>query len=119
MIPAGLKDKRIALDVPGDPVPDPDGGFTEGTVPLDPPEVFARIEPATGKDAERLAGGTVLTTRSHIVTIDYHPQVDTATRIRYHDFRANRDRVFQVTAVLNPDEAGRELRLVADETTAA
>jgi SPP1 family predicted phage head-tail adaptor len=119
MIATGLKDKRIALEDPGDPTPDPDGGYMPGTVPLDPPEVFARIEPATGRDAERLAAGTVLTTRTHIVTIDYHPGVSNATRIRYHDFRANRDRVFQVTAVLNPGEAGRELQLVADETTAA
>jgi SPP1 family predicted phage head-tail adaptor len=118
MIPAGLKDKRIALDAPGDPVPDADGGFIETAIPLDPPEMFARIEPATARDAERLAAGTTLTTRTHLVTIDYHPGVSTATRIRYHDHRAGRDRTFQVTAVFNPGEAGRELRLVADETTA-
>lgn len=119
MIPRGLKDKRIALEMKGEPVSDGEGGYTEGVVPLDPAEVFARIEPATGRDAERLAGGTVLTNRTHIVTIDYHPQVSTATVIRYMDHHAGKERVFAVTMVQNPDEAYREIVMLADETTAA
>jgi SPP1 family predicted phage head-tail adaptor len=119
MIPAGLKDKRIALDTLGAGLPDPDGGYTESWVPLTPPEVFARIEPATGADTERLAAGTTMTTKTHLVTIDYHPEVSTATRITYYDFHANRSRTFQVSAVRNPDEASRALELVAEETTVA
>lgn len=119
MIAIGLKDKRIALGNPGGFVPDGEGGGSAGVVPLDPPEVFARIEPATGGDTERLAGGTVLTTRTHIVTIDYHPQVTTQTQITYHDYHANKVRTFQIAAVQNLDEAYRELRLTADETTVA
>lgn len=119
MIPSGLKDKRIGLDNPGAAVPDGDGGYTEGWAPLTPAEVFARIAPATGADTERIAGGTMLTTRTHLLTIDYHPGVTTATRITYQDYHANKARTFQVSAVRNPDEAYRELELVAEETTAA
>jgi head-tail adaptor len=117
MIAIGMKDKRIALDAPGPPVSTPDGDYVPGWVALTPGEVYARIEPVTQADAERLAGGTMLSTRTHLVTIDYHPQVTTDTRITYVDFHAGTTRTFQITAVQNPDEAYRELRITADETT--
>lgn len=105
----GLRDKRVMLSQPGDPVPDGDGGWTTGNAPLDPPSMFASLEPATGGDAERVSAGSVLTHASFIVTMLYHPQVTTRTQIAYGS------RTFNVQSVANVDEANRELVLVCDE----
>jgi head-tail adaptor len=118
VIPAGQKTIRVALDNPGAAVPDGEGGYTEGWAALDPAETWANIRPATARDAERLAGGTVLSTRTFVITIDYHPGITTATRVRFHDYHAGKDRTFQVSSVQNPDEAYRDLVITADETTA-
>jgi head-tail adaptor len=114
MIATGQRDKRIVLENPGDPVPDGEGGFTEGWAPLDPAEMFAHIAPATQTDLERQTSGTVLSTATHVISVLYHPGVTVETRLRYT--APNRpERTFQVTSVRNPDEANRELVIVAEE----
>jgi SPP1 family predicted phage head-tail adaptor len=112
MKPIGRRDKRIALATPGVPVPDGDGGYTQTPQPLDPAEVFASLEPATGADSERVAAGTVLSSRSYVVTLLYHPQVTTKTVLTYAG------RTFTISGVANVDEANRELILVCDEAEA-
>jgi SPP1 family predicted phage head-tail adaptor len=109
MMAAGRRDKRVLLENPGGSVPDGDGGYIEGWQPLDPAEVFAHIDPATTRDLERRAAGTVIASASHVIDLDYHPQVTVLTRITFGA------RQFQVTAVRNPDEANRELVVVAEE----
>src|SRR4051812_21372501 len=101
MIPNGQRDKRIRLDKPGAAVPDGEGGYTEGFVPLTPAEVYAHIAPASASDLERAAVGVTVAQASHVVEMLYHPGVDIYTRITYGA------RVFQVTSVRNPDEANR------------
>jgi head-tail adaptor len=88
----------VTFQDPGPAVPDGDGGFTQSWFNLVPPSLYVSIEPATAKDLERLAAGTVLATASHIVTGPYHPQVTTATRIVFGT------RVFAITGVANPEE---------------
>lgn len=109
MIATGRRDKRVLLENPGAPVPDGEGGYTEGYLPLVPAEVFAHINPASARDLERFAAGTVIATASHVIEILYHPGVTVQTRITYGS------RLFQVTSVRNPDEANRELVIVAEE----
>jgi head-tail adaptor len=110
----GQRDKFVTLDGPGVAVPDPDGGFVEGWAPLDPPTAYAYINPATARDLERAASGTVITTASHLIELAYHPGVTTAARIQYDDPEKGL-RTFQITSVRNPDEARRDLVIVAEE----
>ena len=114
MIATGQRDKRVLLENPGGTVPDGEGGYIEGWEALDPPEVFARIAPASQTDLERAASGTVLSTATHLIEILYHPGVTILTRITY-TAPGKGARLFQITALRNPDEANRELTLVAEE----
>lgn len=94
---------RVTLQSPGPAVPDGDGGFLPATwINLDPSQVDAEILPATARDLERVASGTVLSTASHVVTFPYHPQVSVSSRIVFGD------RVFSVTGVSNPEERNVE-----------
>lgn len=78
-------DKRILLETPsGDPVPDGEGGFTQGYQPLVPGRVWGGWQPASAQNMERLTAGTVVSTAEHLWTIRYHPDVDTRTRVTFH-----------------------------------
>lgn len=89
---------RIVLENPGASVSDGDGGFTESWTALSPSPVWASIMPATARDLERVAAGTILSTATHIVTMRYHSGVSTKTRITYGT------RLMSVTGVTNPEE---------------
>jgi SPP1 family predicted phage head-tail adaptor len=98
MTTRGQRRHLVTLSVPGPTVPDGDGNYTQTDVLLDPPTRYAEIKPATARDLERVAAGTVLSTATHVVTMDYHAGVTTATRIVFNG------RVFSVTGVSNPEE---------------
>jgi head-tail adaptor len=103
MATRGQKRHLVSLDAPGAAVPDADGGFTQTWAPLEPAEMYAEIKPATARDLERVTAGTVLSSASHVVTLDFHPGVNTQTRITFNG------RVFSVTGVSNPEERNIEL----------
>jgi SPP1 family predicted phage head-tail adaptor len=88
----------IVLENPGTPVSDNDGGFTQTWTALVPSPVPAAITPASARDLERVAAGTVLSTATHLITMRYHPDVTTQTRITFGT------RQFSVVGVTNPDE---------------
>ena len=100
---------RVALWVPGDPVSDPDGGWTDTPVPLSPPEWDCAIAPATARSLESLGSGAVLATATHVVKGRYHPGITTQTRITFQG------RVLSVLFVANRDERGIETDLVCAE----
>jgi SPP1 family predicted phage head-tail adaptor len=100
---------RISLQNPGPQVSDNEGGSTQSWTDLAPASVSAKIEPATTANLERLAAGTVVTTASHVVTMPYHPQVTTRTRISFNG------RTFFVNAVHNPEERNVETIAVCQE----
>lgn len=100
---------RVTLQNPGPAVPDGDGGFTQSWTDLVPPAMSAKIAPAAARDLERVAAGTVIATASHLVTMPYHPQVTTQTRILFNG------RTFSVVGVSNPEENNVELVLVCVE----
>jgi head-tail adaptor len=114
MMVTGRRDKRVTLENPGGTVSDGKGGYTEGWVALDPPTMCVHIAPATASDLERAASGTVLSTASHLIELLYHPGVTILTRLRYTP-TGRSERIFQVTSIRNPEEADRELVLVAEE----
>lgn len=94
----GERPHRVTLQNPGPAVPDGDGGFTQSWTDLVPPAVSAKIAPATAAGLERVTAGTVLATATHVVTMPYHPQVTTLTRVLFNG------RQFSVTGVSDPDE---------------
>lgn len=104
---------RLRLQHPGDPVTDADGGFTQSWTDLAPAEVYGKVAPATARDLERLAAGTVISTATHLCTFPYHPQVTTATRIVFGT------RTFSVTGVSDPDERHVETICVCVELLGA
>jgi head-tail adaptor len=67
------------------------------------------IAPATARDLERVASGTVISTATHIVTGRYHPQVNTQTRMLFDG------RTFSINSVANLGELGITMKLVAVE----
>lgn len=112
MAAAGERRHYVTLANPGTPAPDGDGGFTATVVPLFPEGVYAQILPATARDLERLAVGTVITTATHIVRMPYHAGVTTQTVITYNGRR------LAVTGVANNEERNRETICTAVEMVA-
>lgn len=109
---AGTLRHQVYLEDLGTPVPDGEGGFTYSPAPLDPAWVFAAIEPATVRAMERLAGGTVSSDATHILTLRYHAGITTKTQITLGG------RVFQVTGVVNPEERGISTIAICTERVA-
>jgi head-tail adaptor len=105
----GQRRHLVSFQNPGASVPDGDGGSVSSWYTLTPPTAYAKIKPATAKDLERVAAGTVLATASHVVTFPYHPGVTTVTRIVFGA------RVFSVTGVSNPEERNVETICVCVE----
>ncbi len=99
----------VVLEEPGDPVPDPDGGFTEGWLPLDPTVWACSIAPATARDLESIGAGSVLAQATHIVKGRYHPGITTQTRVSFEG------RVLNVVYVANRDERDMESDVVCVE----
>jgi SPP1 family predicted phage head-tail adaptor len=108
-IPIAARRHLVRLQNPGTPVSDGDGGFTQAWTDLAPPSVYVQIAPASAKDLERIASGTVLTTATHVVTGPFHPDVTTKTRVVFGD------RTFSVTGVSSPEERQIEMVLVCVE----
>lgn len=114
MMPAGRRTKFLTLDQPGAPVPDGAGGFSEDWTPLDPPSTWAALDALGSADMERLTADTIVAGATHAITIPYHPGVTVQTRLTYEDPDRG-PRRFQVVGLRDPDEARRELAIVAAE----
>jgi head-tail adaptor len=112
MATIGSKRHLVTLANPGTPVPDGDGGYTEVPAALSPASMYAEIKPATVRDLERVSAGTVLSTASHVVTMDYHSGVTTQTRVMFGT------RTFSVTGIMNPEERNVETVLLCVEVVA-
>jgi hypothetical protein len=107
---------KVQVFEPGEPVPDGEGGFTEGVVPLTPPEWYCSIEAATAFNVEREVANTVTATASHILRGRFHPGITTKTTITFTDgHRGGLVRTFAVDSVRSLDERGESLVLSARE----
>ena len=114
MSSAGQRDKLVQLE-DFTSAPDGEGGTTEGWVALSPATAYVHIQPATESDLERAASGVILSTATHVIEMPYHPGVTITSRLRYTKPGTTKERIFNITAVKNPDEADRDLVLVAEE----
>jgi SPP1 family predicted phage head-tail adaptor len=103
---------KVTLQSPGPAVSDGDGGFTQSWTDLVPPSWTCEIKPATERDLERVAAGTVITTNTYIVKGPYRPDVTTKARLLFNG------REFSITSVANPEERNVELILVGVEVVA-
>lgn len=103
----------VQWQAPGVAIPDGDGGFSQSYTDLEPSHLFMQISPATARDLERVAAGTVLTTNTYIVKGPFHPQVTTETRFLFNG------RVFNITGGGSPNELRVEMELVAVELLGA
>ncbi len=79
----------------------------QGT-PLSPPSIWAAIEPLPPGFADNRA-------ITHMVRMRFHPEVTIDTQIDYVDARIGRPRSLFVRGVQSVNEAGDELRLLAEE----
>jgi head-tail adaptor len=99
----------VTFQGPGAVVPDGDGGWTTTYGDLDPAQWYVSIEPATARDLERVAAGTILSTATHIVKGRYHPGVTLQSRMIFQG------RTFSITGKANVEERGIYMELVAVE----
>lgn len=105
--PIGKRIHRVALWNPTSQNPDGDGGFV--TSYSEVMQLDAAILPATARDLERQAAGTVTTLATHLVILPYVADVTTASKIIFGS------RTFDVVGVQNPEERNRELVVLAVE----
>lgn len=99
----------VTFQNPSTPVPDGDGGWTSTWANLTPATWHVSIEPATARDLERVASGTVMATASHIVKGKYHPGVTLETRMLFQG------RTFSITGKANVEERSITMELIAVE----
>lgn len=100
----------VTLSGPDAAVPDGEGGFTQGEVPLDPAVWWCSIRAATALDMQRIVAGAPQTTATHLVRGHYHPGITVDTTITRAD-----GRIYQVQSVQNDDERDIALTLVCAE----
>ena len=104
----GARPHRVTVQN-GGTVPDGDGGYTEGWNDAAPPQLSVSIQPATARDLERVAAGTVVANATHIVHAPYHPQITVKSRLIFNT------RTFNVLGVANVEERSAELVLICAE----
>jgi len=97
--PIGERQHRVTVEVPtGAPTSNAEGNWDQAMGPATPATWWCRIRPATVRDLERVAAGTVLVTASHILEGVYHPGITTSARLGFNG------RTFFVRGVVNPEE---------------
>ncbi len=119
-VPAGRRRHLVTLQNPdGTPVSDGDGSFTQPYADCAPPALYGSIETATaaalgGSTLEHAINGTLSSSASHVITIPFHRDVTTQTRVSWVD-RSGRSHTASITGVSDPEQANVQLVLVAVE----
>lgn len=90
-------------------VPDGEGGWIEGWADLTPADWPVSITPATVRDLERVAAGTVITSATHVIAGRWRPDVSTRSRMLFEG------RIFHLTGIRNVDERDIRMELIAEE----
>lgn len=105
----GRRRAFVVLQNPGPSSPDGEGGFSFSWVDLVPPTAYAAIEVATQAGLERLTSGTITSQAQWVVTLPYHAQVTTQTRVIYNAH------ILSVLEVHNVDLEDIEQQLICSE----
>jgi SPP1 family predicted phage head-tail adaptor len=78
----GTYRQLVSCEAPaGPPVPDGYGGYLTDWQPIDPAGWWCSVAPATARDLEDLAAGTVIAHATHIVKGPYHPGLTAQSRL--------------------------------------
>lgn len=101
----------VSVATAGPTTDDPEGGFVETWVPLDPPAWYCSIVPATLDNLERISGGGLTATATHVLRGRYHPQLSADCRITFGA------RILSVSSVHDPDNTRAALTVIAHEVT--
>jgi head-tail adaptor len=109
----GAYRQRVSVEGPEVPVPDGDGGYTEGWGPLDPADWDCAIAQASARDLERIGAGTVLSQATHLVKGNYHAGLTTKARLRFIDKGVTR--TLNIVHVVNRDERDEESHVLCAE----
>jgi SPP1 family predicted phage head-tail adaptor len=88
---------------------DPEGGYTQEYVPLDPAVWYCQITAATAQDLERVSGGLTTQQATHLIRGRYHPQLTADCRVSF------RGRVFEIRSVQDRDQQRTDLDVLAVE----
>jgi len=107
---SGRRTHLVTVQNPGAPVADGDGGFTQVWSDATPPQLFASIQASGPGTQERTVEGTVTSHASHVITVPYHAQITTQTRLV-----SDKGQTFSVTGITNVDERDIELQLFCTE----
>lgn len=83
----------VSLAKAGATPDDPEGGYSETWIALDPPTWYCSIREATARDLERISGGLTTQSATHLIRGRYHAQLAKDCRITF------RGRVFDVSSV--------------------
>lgn len=108
----------VRLEEPSATTVDAFGGYSQTWAALNPPDAFCSIKAARLRSGERQMSNTVVAQAMYEVVMRWHPQVSTATRIRWTD-QAGTARTLSVVDVENVDEMSVALRLTCVEVTAS
>ena len=108
-----IGDFRHLVDLvePGPPQQDAGGGWIDTWVALDPPQWYCSIQAASLRDLQRISGGTVSATATHLLRGHYHPQLSAKARIVF------RDRTFDVQSVHDVDQRQLTVEVICAEST--
>lgn len=93
----------VIVQQAGAPTPNADGSYDDTWTDANPAEWYVSVTPATARDMEAIAAGTVLSQATHLVRGHYRPDITTTSRLLFGV------RVLAVVSVTNPDEADVEL----------
>ncbi len=105
----GTYRQLVVLEEPGPLTPDPDGGYTDTWIPLDPTVWACSIQQASARTLEALGAGSVVSQATHLVRGRYHPGITTHTRLTFDG------RTLSVIYVANRDARSIETDLVCAE----
>ena len=108
---AGIGDfvHLVSLAKAGATPDDPEGGYTETWIALNPPTWYCSIREATARDLERISGGLTTQTATHLIRGRYHAELSKDCRIAF------RNRVFDVSTVHIDDEQQATITVLAVE----
>ena len=100
----------VTLTGPAGPaVAEPEGGFTAPAAPLVPATWHCAIEVAGLRDLERIGGGTVSATTTHLLRGRYHAGITAASTVTWGA------RTFAIESVRDRDGRGIETIALARE----
>ncbi len=108
MIGADRHRVTVQQQTPG-PVSDGDGAYDETWIDATPAAWDVSVTPATARDLEQAAAGTVTSKATHLVSGRYRPDISTLSRVLFNG------RPLNVVGVTNVQERGIRLELVCVE----